>query len=125
MSIKFFTAISYGGIEKSYCQTAVELIDNFFYFGGKKAVVINGHTKGRKLGVILKDVEKPSWLETTIKILFLLSFAGLLTVLIFKCVLRSINRFYIIAPEDEGYRLHPIHNQRHLIGQVWFTNTTR
>ena len=93
----FFTAIKYGHQDKSFSQTILEHVDNYFYLGGKKAVVIQGKRKDGIENVILTDA-KASLLERIGKVALYLTIIIPVGMLIAKAVLRSTHTFCIIPP---------------------------
>jgi hypothetical protein len=91
--IGFFTAVNFGGHPKSCTQSLLEIVDGYFYLGGKKAYVISGYTQQASEETTLRD-DSSTHLVTAIKII---SYATLILpaiMLIAKIVLRSIHTFH-------------------------------
>lgn len=101
--VGFFTPVIYGSHAKSSQQKALEKIDQYFDFCGKKAHVISGvhHEKAEK--VLLSS--NPLTVQRFFKMVGVtLSFFTIiipLSFLVSKAILRSIHQYTVIDPKKE------------------------
>ena len=98
-SVGFFTAIKYEQ-DKSFSQFLIENVDNYFYLGGKKAVVLQGKGRDGKESALLSDAHS-SLLSKIAKIASYFTIVLPLGMLITKAVLRSVHKFCLIDPRKE------------------------
>ena len=54
-NVGFFTAVKYAQENKTFKESVLEKVDNYFYLGGKKAHVIQGKTKNGQEKVLLAE----------------------------------------------------------------------
>lgn len=92
-SISFFTPIIYSAYPKSACHTFLEIVDSYFYLGGRKAIVIFTETQKNREGVNL-ITGSTSLLTTASKIFSYCTVIIPLIMLITKAILRSSHNFY-------------------------------
>ncbi len=95
-NVGFFTAIKYKQETKSCIQSALEIVDNYFYLGGKKAYVIQERTKKAVL-----CESKVSFLANFGKILSYFTIILPLAMLTTKTILRSTHTFRLIDPKKK------------------------
>ena len=93
--VGFFTAVSFKDQPRSPMQSLLELVDSYFYLGGRKAFVISGYTQQGREGVILKK-DSPAFLMTALKVISYSTGALPVILLISKVILRSIYTFHLI-----------------------------
>lgn len=94
-NIEFFTAIKYAHDNKSFKESVLENVDNYFYLGGKKAHVIQEKSKNGHQKIFLSESSLSS-LERALKIS---SYCTVILPLIFialKAALRANLTFKII-----------------------------
>lgn len=110
--VSFCTAVTYGNLPKSACQSLLEGVDSYFYLGGKKAQVITGEVKKGNQDVRW-ITEKPSLLSTCAKIISYAFIIIPLILFIAKILLRSSHHFRLIQenpsnPKSIHERLSPV-----------------
>ena len=96
----FFTPISYRETSPSASEHFLEIIDDYFYLGGKRAVVIPDQTTGHARGVFFEE-GKSSLINTAFKIA---SYGTLILpaiALLAKLILRSTHTFYVVELKEE------------------------
>jgi hypothetical protein len=98
--IGFFTAVDYGQENKTFSESVLEKVDDFFYLGGKKAHVIQGKTKNGPKKVLLTETNSPL-LVRFVKVLSYFTIIIPLFMLITKAVLRSTYTFRLIDPKNK------------------------
>jgi hypothetical protein len=96
MSLKFFTPIRYNLPHKTFCQSLLEKVDGFFYFGGRVATVT--HIKNNQEKAILNTPKTTflSLLARVGKAAACLTIVTPLVMLIAKAILRSTHHFQLI-----------------------------
>jgi hypothetical protein len=99
-NITFFTAVQYGQEAKTFRQSLLEKIDNYFYLGGKKAHVIPGRTKSGHEKIVLAETNS-SLLARIGKVLSYFTVILPLAMLITKAVLRKTHTFRVIDPKKK------------------------
>ncbi len=92
--INFFTPVSYSNTSKSTDQTLLEIVDSYFYLGGKKAEVLPPCPEENGEIVHLVDDTSPLF-ATVLKIASYCTVVLPLIMLAAKAVLRANHDFYI------------------------------
>lgn len=83
-------------------QCCIETVDNYFYFGGKKAYVIPGEAQqGIEGTILIEEKSSPGFLVTALKVIVYLNIAMSFIFFIAKVILRSIHSFYIIDTKQK------------------------
>ncbi|WP_068469672.1 DUF648 domain-containing protein [Candidatus Protochlamydia phocaeensis] len=98
MGINFFTAIKYEESDRSFSHSLLEIVDNYFYLGGKKAHVIQSKTKDGKQKAVLADTDS-SILARVAKVVSYFTVVIPTFLLVAKLILRSTHSFKIIDPK--------------------------
>jgi hypothetical protein len=98
-NINFFTAVKYGQTP-TYKESLIETVDNYFYLGGKKALVIQGKTEQGHENTILTDTNS-SLLARVVKVFSYLTIILPLIMLIAKIALRSTHTFKLTDPKKD------------------------
>lgn len=107
--VSFFTPVSFGDHAKSVSQSLLEWVDDYFYFGGRKACVISGHTKEGCEGTVLYQPAVP-FQVTALKVATYATVIIPILMLIAKIVLRSLHSFYLINVRkkvEKGIHISP------------------
>ena len=103
-NISFCTPVSFGQQAQTLSQSLLEIADDYFFFGGEKAIVDFTKTIEGSFGINLVDANS-SWKETALKIISY--FTIILPAILFlaKCVLRlCAYHFHVITkPLDEHF----------------------
>jgi hypothetical protein len=99
-NIGFFTAVKYELEVKSFNQSLLEKVDNYFYLGGKKAHVIQGKTKSGQEKILLAETNS-SLLARIGKVVSYLTIILPLVFLIAKTILRATHTFRLIDPKKK------------------------
>lgn len=97
-NISFFTAVKYEQENKTFTESILEKVDNYFYLGGKKAHVIQGKTKNGQ-GKALLDETNSSLLARFGKVLSYFTIILPLAMLITKAILRANHTFRLVDPK--------------------------
>lgn len=123
-NVGFFTAIEYGQKAKTRTQSILEKVDNYFYFSGKKAQVIQGKTKNGTVRTILLRGNS-SLLARVGKVASYFTIVIPLLMLIAKAILRSTHHFRLINPKkklEKGINIseHTISKIQHLMPKILF-----
>ncbi|MDE3045863.1 MAG: DUF648 domain-containing protein [Verrucomicrobiota bacterium] len=101
INIGFFTPITYPrGEDLSFKEHLLEDVDDYFYLGGKKAVVIKGFEKDKNQYTIIRTF-RHSMIVTALKVTSYLTIVLPVSLLIIKAFLRLKNRFYFEIPEKK------------------------
>lgn len=99
--LNFFTPITYAASPtESVVSNLLELVDNYFYLGGKTAHVIQGHTKNGYEKVVLSESDS-SLLARVGKVLSYFTVVIPLFMLFAKITLRSTHNFKLIDPKQK------------------------
>ncbi len=98
-SVGFFTAVNYMQENKTFRESVLEKVDNYFYLGGKKARVL-GKTKNGLEKAILAETNS-SLLARFGKILSYFTIIPPLAMLITKAILRATHTFQLIDPKKK------------------------
>lgn len=98
--LDFFTAVSYQNTSNSLQSLLIDKVDDYFYLGGKKAYVIQGHTKKGQEKAVLSDA-KSSTLAKVAKVVSYFTLVVPLFMLVIKAVLRSKHSFKVIDPKQK------------------------
>lgn len=101
-TLSFFKAVSFGDQPKSCLKSFLEVVDSYFYLGGRKAYVIPGHTKNGSEGIELIQKNSPACLTTALKISSYFIVPISVLILTIKVVLRSIYRFHVIEKNNSN-----------------------
>ena len=96
-NINFCTPVSFGYQAETLSQSFLEFADDYFFFGGDKAVVQFGYVEGESLGVELVHADA-SWVSTALKVISYFTIILPTVLLIAKCILRSIHQFHLLPP---------------------------
>lgn len=96
----FFNAVTFNDQHKSGDSHLVEIVDSYFYLGGKKAYVVAGHTQQGREGVIMTK-DSPPFLITVLKVISYLTLSLPVVLLIAKVLLRSIHTFHIVDVQQK------------------------
>lgn len=97
--ISFFTPLEFSPHDASSKKTKVlEAVDRFFYFGGKKALVIELDKK-KGLDVVLATGRSPNCLEVALKVIICFTVVIPLLLLIVKAVLRCGKPIRVLQPK--------------------------
>ena len=104
--VSFCTPISFGSgfqthLSRSFLGSFLEFADDYFFFGGEKAVVQFEHLDGESLGVNLV-LEDSSWISTALKVISYFTIILPVVLLIAKCILRSVYHFHLIPSLSNG-----------------------
>jgi Family of unknown function (DUF648) len=99
-NIGFFTAVKYAQENKTFRESVLEKVDNYFYLGGKKAHVIQGKTKNGQEKALLAETNS-SLLARFGKILSYFTIILPLAMLITKAILRANHTFRLIDPKKK------------------------
>ena len=91
--VNFFTPVSYQMQSKSTCQSLLETVDNYFYLGGKKALVV--HANEHELRAAVVD-SKQSFLTTLLKVVSYCTVILPAILLLAKAILRWTQPAYEI-----------------------------
>ena len=97
--VGFLKAVSFGDQPHTCVQSLIEIVDDYFYWGGKKAVVIAGHTENGRESTLL--IEGTPVIDTALKVLTYFTIVAPLVMLAAKFILRSIYTFYLIDIRQE------------------------
>lgn len=97
-NVTFFTAVKYEKENKTFGESVLEKVDNYFYLGGKKAHVIQGKTKDGREEARLADTNS-SLLARFGKGLSYFTIILPVAMLITKVILRATHTFRLIDPK--------------------------
>lgn len=101
--INFFTPIYYGSLAKTTKEKAIECIDSYFHFYGRRANVLPGRTEEGEEKVVFSDTKFST--KTLFKIIgIVLSYFTViipLAMLVSKALLRSSQRYKLVDLSNE------------------------
>ncbi len=96
-NIGFFTAITYSQENKTFTQSLLEKVDDYFYLGGEKAYVTSHISKDGRFKAILSGAQI-STVEKVGKIASYFTVVIPAALLATKAILRAIHSFQLIDP---------------------------
>jgi hypothetical protein len=108
--LSFLTPVTYGNAAKTSKQSALELVDDYFYLGGRKAQVLQGVTKDGVEIAMLTDVPT-SMVRTAIKVLTYLTIVLPAVLLFVKALLRMTHNIELITAGEHLEKSIDITNQ--------------
>lgn len=100
MAITFFTAVKYTNPHRSFSEFILDTIDDYFYWSGKKAYVIQGRTKAGREKVVFSDADS-SQLAMLVKAISYCTIALPLILVVAKFVLRQQHSYKIVDPQKK------------------------
>ncbi len=101
MKINFFTPIIFENRPKSIGTSIAETIEAYFYFGGKRALVLSRQKGNKCIEVELQDGYRPPFLSTALKVISYCTIVIPAVALIVKFALRSLYTFHILLKREE------------------------
>lgn len=104
--VSFFTPLCFEDRTQCTAQPFMESVDDYFYLGGKKALVISGQQQGAE-GALLYQ-QSSHWLMTALKVVSYATIIIPVIMLIIKAVMRSLQHFQFIdlkAQLEEGMEI--------------------
>lgn len=100
--ISFFTAVKYNeNHKKSFGESLLEAVDNYFYLGGKKAFVLDQRSKDGREKVVLLSDPNSSLLARIGKVFTYFTFIIPVLFLITKTLLRLTHSFKVISAKKK------------------------
>lgn len=96
-NIGFFTAVKYSQENKTFRESVLEKVDNYFYLGGKKAHVIQGKTKNGQEKALLAETNSFLLARFGKVLSYFLPVAMLIT----KAILPATHTFRLIDPKKK------------------------
>ena len=100
-NINFLTPVSFGNRAEALSQSFLEFADDYFFFGGDKAVVQFEYVDGESQGVDLVYVDF-SWVSIALKVISYCTIIIPVVLWTAKCILRSIHHFHWLPPLTNG-----------------------
>ena len=96
-NIGFFTAITYSQENKTFTQSLLEKVDDYFYLGGEKAYVTSRVSQDGRFKVVLSEAQI-STVEKIGKVTSYFTVVIPVALLATKAILRAIHSFQVIDP---------------------------
>lgn len=108
--ISFFTPVKYNNQLTSCSKLATELVDDYFYLGGRIAVVLPGNEKNGSEEISFQNGQTSCFL-TALKIVSYFTVVIPVIMLVAKALLRSVNRYHTCNGEQPNSLPNPVPNE--------------